>query len=71
MTTATNRSAPTLGVALGYFVITLWAVPNGHISPEHSVEAVAMAGVVTTNVIMEVKGFFKWVGSFYRKEPEE
>ena len=66
MSQVVNKSAPTLGVALGYFIVMLWAVPQGHIAEPHAVEAVAMAGVVTTNIIMEIKGFFAWIGSFYR-----
>ena len=66
---AINKSAPTLGVALGYFIVMMWAVPAGHIQVDHQVEAVAMAGVLATNVIMETKVFFRWVGSFYRKAP--
>jgi len=69
--TTVNRSAPTLGVAIGYFAITLWAVPKGYVMPEHSVEAVAMAGVVTTNLIMEVKSFARWVASMVKKEIKE
>ena len=66
---AINKSAPTLGVALGYFIVMMWAVPAGHIQPTHQVEAVAMAGVLATNVIMDMKVFFWWVGSFIRKTP--
>ena len=69
MSAVVNKSAPTLGVAIGYFAITLWAVPKGYIAEINQVEAVAMAGIVTTNIIMEVKGFFRWIGSFYRREP--
>ena len=68
MSQAVNKSAPTLGVAIGYFAITLWAVPQGYISEANSVEAVAMAGIVTTNIIMELKALFGWIGSFFNKK---
>jgi hypothetical protein len=67
MTTAINRASPTLGMALGYFIV-LYAVLNGHIPEGHQPEAVAMAGVVVTNVIMEIKGFGRWVASLISKE---
>jgi hypothetical protein len=54
-------------MALGYFAI-LYAVMNGYVPEEHQPEAVAMAGVVITNVIMEIKGFFGWVGSILEKK---
>lgn len=60
-----NRASPTLGMALGYFLI-LYAVQEGHIQATHQPEAVAMAGVVVTNIIMEVKGLFAWVGGLFR-----
>lgn len=67
MTTAVNRASPTLGMALGYFII-LWAVMNGHIQEAHQPEAVAMAGVVVTNIIMEIKGFGRWIASLVHKK---
>ena len=70
MNQTVNRASPTLGMALGYFII-LWAVLNGHISESHQPEAVAMAGVVVTNVIMEIKGFGRWLAGFWSKKDEE
>ena len=67
MPTAVNRASPTLGMALGYFLV-LFAVLQGHIPEQHQPEAVAMAGVVATNLIMEFKGFLRWVGSLIKKE---
>lgn len=67
MSQTVNRASPTLGMALGYFII-LWAVMNGHIQEAHQPEAVAMAGVVVTNIIMEFKGFLGWVGSLISKD---
>ena len=67
MSTTVNRASPTLGMAIGYFAI-LYAVMNGYVPEEHQPEAVAMAGVVVTNIIMEVKGFCAWIGSFFEKK---
>jgi hypothetical protein len=67
MTTAVNRASPTFGMAIGYFAV-LYAVLNGYIPEGHQPEAVAMAGVVVTNILMEVKGFFGWVGSLFSKK---
>ena len=67
MSQVVNRASPTLGMALGYFLI-LYAVMNGYITQEHQPEAVAMAGVVVTNLIMEVKGFGRWIHSLIKKE---
>lgn len=67
MPTTANRASPTLGMALGYFLV-LYAVLNGHIPEDHQPEAVAMAGVVATNLIMEFKGFVRWVGSLIKKD---
>jgi hypothetical protein len=67
MPNAVNRASPTLGMAMGYFAV-LYAVLNGFIPEAHQPEAVAMAGVVITNVIMEVKGFFGWVGTLFSKK---
>lgn len=72
MTTAVNRASPTLGMALGYFLI-LYGVQEGYIQATHQPEAVAMAGVVVTNIIMEIKGLFAWVGGLFgsKKDDEE
>ena len=67
MSQVVNRASPTLGMALGYFLI-LYAVLNGYITEQHQPEAVAMAGVVVTNIIMELKGFGHWIGSLVKKE---
>lgn len=69
MSTVVNRASPTFGMAIGYFAI-LYAVLNGYVPEEHQPEAVAMAGVVMTNIIMEIKGFFGWVGSLFDKKKE-
>ena len=61
MSQTVNRTAPTLGNAVAYFVI-LYLVLEGHIPEKYHVEAVAMAGAVLGNVIMDTKAFFRWVG---------
>jgi hypothetical protein len=71
MSQVVNRGAPTFGGAIGYFLITAWAVPKGYLQPEHVAEGVVMAGILCTNVIMELKVFFRWVGSLIKKEPEK
>lgn len=70
MSQVVNRASPTLGMALGYFLV-LYAVINGYITENHQPEAVAMAGVVVTNVIMEIKGFGRWLAGFWSKKDEE
>ena len=71
MSQVVNRGAPTLGGAIGYFAITLWAVPDGHLAPEHVAEGVVMAGIVATHIIMELKVFFRWVGSLFKKKEDD
>lgn len=68
MTTTVNRASPTFGMAIGYFAV-LYAVLNGYVPEAHQPEAVAMAGVVATNIIMELKGFFGWIASLFEKTP--
>lgn len=70
MSTAVNRASPTLGMALGYFIV-LWGVKEGHIIEANQPEAVAMAGVVVTNLIMELKAFLAWTGRFFARKPPE
>ena len=63
-----NKASPTLGMAMGYFIVVAWAVPNEHLMVEHQTEAVAMAGVVVTNVIMELRAFLAWMGAFFARD---
>lgn len=63
-----NRSAPSIGVALAYFIIVLYAVPNGYILEDNQVEAVAMGSIVLANIVMEFKSFITWAGSLFKKE---
>lgn len=70
MTSAVNRASPTFGMALGYFAV-LYGVLNGYIPETHQPEAVAMAGVVVTNIIMEMKGLFAWVGGLFGSKKDE
>lgn len=70
MTTVVNRASPTFGMALGYFLV-LYGVLNNYIPAEYQAEAVAMAGVVVTNVLMEVKGLGQWIASLFSKNKEE
>ena len=63
MSTVINKGAPALGGALGYFIVTLYAVPEGLLAAEFVAEGVVMSGIICTNVIMELKVFFAWVGS--------
>lgn len=63
-----NRAAsPSLGMAAGYFLVILYLVPEGHLAQGHAEEAVAMAGVVCTHIIIEIQGFFRWIGSLFSK----
>lgn len=71
MSTVVNKSAPTLGGAIGYFAITAWAIPNGYLAVEHVAEGVVMAGIICTNLIMEVKAFLAWTGRFFAKDIPE
>jgi len=68
MSTAVNKSAPTFGGAIGYFVITMYAIPEGLISEQYIAEGVVMAGIICTNIIMELKQFFTWIGSLFSKK---
>ena len=63
-----NRASPALGAAIGYFVIKLWAIPNGHVNDIDAVEASLMAGVLASHLVMEFKIFIKWVGTFFTPE---
>ena len=69
MSTTVNRVAsPTLGVAAGYFLVTMYLIPEGHLQPGQSEEAVAMAGIICTHIIMELKGFLLWFGGLFVKK---
>lgn len=68
MSAVVNKSAPTMGVAIAYFAITLYLVPEGHISAANQVEAVAMGSVVVTNIIMELRAFLGWMGAFFVRD---
>lgn len=57
-----TNSAPTLGMGLGYFAV-IWGIANGYLEERHHAEAVAMAGVVLTHLIME----FRKIASFLVK----
>jgi hypothetical protein len=63
-----RTAGPALGVALGYFAVVLWAVPNGYVVEANQTEAAAMAGVVGVHVINELYGFFSWIGSLFVKK---
>lgn len=69
MSTAINRGAPSFGGAIGYFVITMYAIPQGYLTEEYVAEGVVMSGIICTNIIMELKVFFSWVGSLFKKVP--
>lgn len=68
MSVIVNKSAPTLGGAVGYFAVVMWAIPEGYIEAKHVAEAVVFAGIVATNIIMELKVFFMWIGSLFNKK---
>ena len=68
MQSTINRASPTLGMALAYFIIVAWAQPQGYIPEGNGEEAVAMAGVIVTNLIMETKAFLGWVGAFFVRD---
>ena len=68
MSAVVNKSAPTIGVAIAYFAIILYAVPQGYINEANQVEAVAMGSVIVTNIVMELKALFSWFGSLFKKE---
>jgi len=59
-----------VGGALGYFVVTMWAIPEGYISQQNVAEAVVFAGILSTNILMELKVFVSWVGSLFKKKEE-
>ena len=67
MEQAINRASPTLGNAVGYFII-LYLVLHGFLPEEHKAEAVAMAGIICTNMIMEVRGLLGWIGMYFVKD---
>lgn len=72
MSQVMNRSAPTFGGAIGYFAITMWAVPKGHLDPQFIAEGVVMAGIICTHLFMETKAVLHWFGSLFKKEkPKE
>jgi hypothetical protein len=71
MQQAINKSAPTMGVAIAYFAITLYLVPKGYITEANQVEAVAMGSVIVTNLIMELKAFLGWMGAFFVRDKKE
>ena len=68
---AINKSAPSIGVAISYFAVILYAVPKGYIMEINQVEAVAMGSIVIANIVMELKVLFSWIGSFFNKEDKE
>lgn len=71
MQQALNKSAPTFGGAIGYFVITAWAIPNGYLQEMYVAEGVVMAGIICTNIIMELRAFLGWVGAFFVRDRKE
>ena len=66
-----RATGPSIGIALGYFVVVLWLVPSELVQVEDKAEAVAMAGIIGVHFINELRGFFSWVGSFFKKDKEE
>ena len=62
-----NRSAPSIGNAVAYFAI-LYLVLEGYIPEKYHVEAVAMAGAIFGNIVMDTKAFFRWVGTLIEKK---
>lgn len=70
MSAVVNKSAPTFGGAIGYFAVVVWAIPEGYIDPKHVAEAVVFAGILATNLIMELKVLFVWIGSLFKKDDE-
>ncbi len=71
MSAVINKSAPSFGGALGYFVITAYAIPNGYLDADFVAEGVVMAGIICTNLIMELKAFLGWMGAFFVRKKEE
>ena len=66
-----NKSAPTFGGAIGYFAITMYAIPEGLISEQYIAEAVVMAGIISTNIIMELRQLITWIGSLISRKKDE
>ena len=71
MSTVVNKSAPGIGGAIGYFVVTAYLIPNGYLDEKFVAEGVVMAGIVSANIVMELKVFFSWLGSLFSKKEEE
>ena len=65
MSVAVNKSAPSIGVAIAYFAVTLYAVPKGYITEANQVEAVAMGSIVIANIVIEIKVFFNWIALLF------
>jgi hypothetical protein len=68
MNQAINRGAPTVGGAIGYFLITMYAVPEGMLAEQYVAEGVVFAGIIVTNILMELKAFCLWIGSLFKKK---
>jgi hypothetical protein len=71
MSTVINKSAPSFGGAIGYFIITAYAIPNGYLDPNFVAEGVVMAGIICTNIIMELRAFIAWTGAFFIRDRKE
>lgn len=62
-----NKTAPTLGAAVGYFSI-LYFVTTGDLPEKYHVEAAVMAGGLFTHVFWELGAFRSWIVKMVEKK---